>query len=240
MIKQLKLKKGSIVNKETYLKFEDEQKVVMAFEKCVRKISFRDRTRKEIFDFLHQLGDLDATQMNVIISKLESYGYIDDVRYTSSMIMNFQSLLVGQKKIVKSLLDKGIPYEMILKVLKEENNQSEFERALMFAEKLKCSLHDMPLLAKKSKIRTRLMSRGYEASLATEVVNQLDYDIDEMEEFIICQNEASKIKEKLDKKDMDPYKARQTMLRQLVNKGFRFETIQQVIDGQKEEDFDQN
>jgi 1,2-diacylglycerol 3-alpha-glucosyltransferase len=238
IVKQYKLKKGSIVNKDTYQRFEGEQKVANAFEKCVRKISFKDRTRKEIYDFLHGLGDLDATQMNAIISKLESYGYIDDFRYTSSMIMNFQSLLVGQKKIVKSLLDKGIPYEMILKVLTDEGKQSEFDIALMFAEKIKSSLSDMPLMAKKSKIRARLISRGFEHSLATEVVNQLDYDMDEMEELIICQNEASKIKSKLDKKDMDPYKAHQTLLRQLVSKGFRFETIQQVIDGQKEEDFD--
>ncbi len=238
IVNQFKLKKGSIVNKDTYQRFEGEQKVATAFEKCVRKISFKDRTRKEIFDFLHELGDLDATQMNAIVSKLESYGYVDDFRYTSSMIMNFQSLLVGQKKIIKSLLDKGIPYEMILKVLTDEGKQSEFDRALMFAEKIKSSLSDMPLMAKKSKIRSRLISRGYDHSLATEVVNQLDYDMDEMEELITCQNEASKLKKRLDKKEMDPYKAHQTLLRQLVSKGFRFETIQQVIDGQKEEDFD--
>lgn len=238
VVKQFKLKKGSIVSKDTYQRFESEQKVATAFEKCVRKISFRDRTRKEIFDFLHGLGDLDATQMNAIISKLESYGYVDDFRYTSSMIMNFQSLLVGQKKIVKSLLDKGIPYEMILKVMTDEGKQSEFDRALMFAEKIKSSLSDMPLMAKKSKIRSRLISRGFDHSLATEVVNQLDYDMDEMEELITCQNEASKLKKRLDKKEMDPYKAHQTLVRQLVSKGFRFETIQQVIDGQKEEELD--
>lgn len=238
VVKQFKLKKGSIVSKDTYQRFESEQKVATAFEKCVRKISFRDRTRKEIFDFLHGLGDLDATQMNAIISKLESYGYVDDFRYTSSMIMNFQSLLVGQKKIVKSLLDKGIPYEMILKVMTDEGKQSEFDCALMFAEKIKSSLSDMPLMAKKSKIRSRLISRGFDHSLATEVVNQLDYDMDEMEELITCQNEASKLKKRLDKKEMDPYKAHQTLVRQLVSKGFRFETIQQVIDGQKEEDLD--
>lgn len=238
LIKQLKLKKGSIVNKDTYQKFEDEQKVVEAFEKCVKKIAFKDRTRKEIFDFLHEIGNLTATQMNDIVAKLESYGYIDDVRYTSSMIMNFQSLLVGQNKIIKSLQDKGIPYEMILKVLSEETRQNEYDRALMFAEKTKSSLHDMPLLAKKSKIRTRLISRGFEPPLATEIVNQLDYDMDETEEFIICQNEAAKLKERLDRKQLDPYKARQTLLRQLVNKGFRFETIQQVIDGFKEDERD--
>lgn len=238
LIKQLKLKKGSIVNKDTYQRFEDDQKIVEAFEKCVKKIAFKDRTRKEIFDFLHELGNLTATQMNDIVAKLESYGYIDDVRYTSSMIMNFQSLLVGQNKIIKSLQDKGIPYEMILRVLSEETRQNEYDRALMFAEKTKSSLHDMPLMAKKSKIRTRLISRGFEPALATEIVNQLDYDMDETEEFIICQNEAAKLKDRLDRKQLDPYKARQTLLRQLVNKGFRFETIQQVIDGLEEDERD--
>lgn len=238
LIKQLKLKKGSIVNKDTYQRFEDDQKIVEAFEKCVKKIAFKDRTRKEIFDFLHELGNLTATQMNDIVAKLESYGYIDDIRYTSSMIMNFQSLLVGQNKIIKSLQDKGIPYEMILRVLSEETRQNEYDRALMFAEKTKSSLHDMPLLAKKSKIRTRLISRGFEPALATEIVNQLDYDMDETEEFIICQNEAAKLKDRLDRKQLDPYKARQTLLRQLVNKGFRFETIQQVIDGLEEDERD--
>jgi len=238
VVKHFKLKKGSIVNKDTYQRFEEEQKTAAAFERCVRKISFKDRTRKEIFDFLHSLGDLDASQMNVIISKLESYGYIDDVRYTSSMIMNFQSLLVGQKKIMKSLLEKGIPYEMILKVLTDEGKQSEFDRALMFAEKIKASLSDGPLIAKRSKIRSRLISRGFDHSLTTEVINQLDFGIDEVEELITCQNEALKLKKKLDKKDMDPYKVHQTLLRQLVSRGFRFETIQQVIGGQKEDDLE--
>lgn len=238
LVRQLKLKKGSIVNKDTYQKFEEEQKVVDAFEKCVRKIAFKDRTRKEMFDFLHQVGNLNATQMNLIISKLESYGYIDDVRYTSSMIMNFQSLLVGQNKIVKSLQDRGIPYEMILKVLNEEPKQSEYERAVILAEKIKSTLHDIPLMAKKSKIRKRLISRGFDSSLSTEVVNQLDFEMDETEEFIVCQNEASKLKAKLEKKGIDPYKAKQTLLRQLVNKGFRFETIQNVIADLKEETID--
>ena len=93
-------------------------------------------------------------------------------------------------------------------------------------------------MAKKSKIRKRLISRGFDTSLATEVVNQLDFEMDETEELIICQNEAAKLKLKLEKKGFDPYKAKQTLLRQLVNKGFRFETIQHVLADLKEDNVD--
>lgn len=238
LVRQLKIKKGSVVNKDVVYKIEEEQLVVDAFEKCVKKIALKDRTRKEIFDFLHTMGALNANQMNEIVARLESFGYIDDMRYTSSMILNFQSILVGKNRIVRTLLDKGIPYEMILTVLNEESRQSEADRATVFAEKLKASLRDVPLMAKKSKIRKRLVFRGFEPDLANEVVNQLDFAMDETEEIIVCQNDAEKIKAKLDKKEIDPYKAKQMLLKQLVNKGFRFETIQHVIADIKEENVD--
>lgn len=238
LVRQLKIKKGSVVNKDVVYKIEEEQLVVDAFEMCVKKIAFKDRTRKEIFDFLHGIGTLNAIQMNEIVARLETYGYIDDVRYTTSMIMNFQSILVGQNRIVRTLLDKGIPYEMILSVLNKESKQSEADRATIFAEKIKSTLRDVPLMAKKSKIRKRLVFRGFEPDLANDVVNQLDFEMDETEEIIVCQTEAEKIKAKLDKKEVDPYKAKQMLLKQLVNKGFRFETIQHVIADVKEDNVD--
>ena len=90
-----------------------KSEAVKAYQSCLKRIAAKDRTRKEIYDWLTQNTQLDIKQINEIVEKLEERDLINDLRYTKNQVYNLKLLMQGKNKISRTLRKKGIPYEMI-------------------------------------------------------------------------------------------------------------------------------
>lgn len=166
-------KDGSLTKKqvETLL---DRQNGTLAYQSCIKKLTYKDRSRKEIYDWLTQNTECDIYTINRIVEKLESKGYIDDVRFTEEQVASLRSSLNGSNKIIKTLTKKGIPYELIEEKL-AESKDSEESNAFLYGEKLLASCKNDSIKKSKTYVYTHLINKGYSSSIAKHVSEHLDY-----------------------------------------------------------------
>jgi len=225
------LKRKKVIQKIAWEEIQDDQKIVLAYQSCIRKLAIKDRTRKEMYDHLNEKTDCTIAQINAIIDRLELRGYIDDKRYVMAMIMNLRSLLVGKNRIIKSLLQKGIPYEMIQEVLEMEADDSELNMALRWAEKIQYTIGNKSLLAKKQKIYQKLLNQGYDVEIATQVLGLMSFSDDQQNERAYCAQAGEKAKRRFKRKYQDDSKQwQQAIYKALSNQGFKQADIQAVLE----------
>ncbi len=171
-----------------------KQEMVKAWKGCMKRIAVKDRTRKEIYDWLTRKTKCDIEQINEIVEKLELKGYIDDERYCAENISRMKIALFGRERMIRDLRKKGIPAEMISQQLDEEVDE-EYENAVEYAKKAARSLQPQSHRMKERKLREKLIQKGYSQEIADEVVMQFDFreaDSDELDSLRKCMVKARK------------------------------------------------
>ncbi|MBN2850033.1 MAG: RecX family transcriptional regulator, partial [Erysipelotrichaceae bacterium] len=222
------LRRDKVISEETLQELMLDEKVVKAYQACIRKLTLRDRTRKEMYDYLTQETELPIKQINDLIEVMEQRGYIDDLRYVNSAVMNLRTLLQGRKKIVRSLMQKGIPYEMIEKALTEDITDDEVNLAQRWAEKTLPSIKDKSLRLKKQLMRQKLHAQGFESSISDLVMQRLNFADDERQELDRLRKTAAKARKRYESKSTGS-KLRNQIYRYLGSQGYQAEDIYLVL-----------
>lgn len=222
------LRRDKVISDETLQELMLDEKVVKAYQACIRKLTFKDRTRKEMYDYLTQETQLPIKQINDLIELMEQRGYIDDVRYVNSAVMNFRSLLQGRKKIVRNLLQKGIPYESIEKALNEDLSDDEVNLALRWAEKVMPTIKDKSLRLKKELLKQKLQGQGFDGSIIDLVMQRLNFADDERQEIDRLRKAAEKARKRYEHKASGS-KLRNQIYRYLATQGYASEEIYLVL-----------
>ena len=222
------LRRDKVISEETLQELMLDEKVVKAYQACIRKLTLRDRTRKEMYDFLTQETELPIKQINELIEIMEQRGYVDDVRYVNSAVMNLRSLLQGRKKIIRSLMLKGIPFELIEKALNEDVSDDEVNLALRWAEKTMPTIKDKSLRLKKQLLRQKMHAQGFDSSVSEIAMARLNFADDERQELERLQKTAQKVRKRYETKSSGST-LRNQIFRYLSNQGYESEDIYLVL-----------
>ncbi len=222
------LRQLSMVDQKNLDELLDEEKVVLAYQSCIRKISMRDRTRKEMYDFLTQKTELNIKQINDLIEHLEDRKYIDDVRYANSAVSNLSSLLQGKQRIIKTLKQKGIPQDLINSALQIDDEETEIKNALRYAEKVMPSIKDVSLKMKQQKLSIKLLTQGFDYSVIDVVMKSLNFSEDERNQLNNCTKATAKAVKKYASK-YEGNALRNHVFDYLTQKGFEIDDINAVF-----------
>ena len=164
-----------------------------AYQACLRKLAIKDRSQKEIVDWLTQNTSCSLESVRIIIQSLKEKGYLNDERYAREHLHSLFASLLGENEVRRRLAKKGISEYLIQKVLSQKEEQEEIF-ALEYAKKvLKSSSYSVRKT--KDSIRMRLHQRGYTNEVIDGVLNQLDFskvDAKELEHLRKCANQAKK------------------------------------------------
>lgn len=164
-----------------------------AYQACLRKLAIKDRSQKEIVDWLTQNTSCSLESVRIIIQSLKEKGYLNDERYAREHLHSLFASLLGENEVRRRLAKKGISEYLIQKVLSQKEEQEE-NFALEYAKKvLKSSSYSVRKT--KDYIRMRLHQRGYTNEVIDGVLNQLDFskvDAKELEHLRKCANQAKK------------------------------------------------
>lgn len=206
----------------------DHESVVKAYQGCVRKIAMKDRTRKEIYDWLTNETECSIKDINAIVEKLENLGYIDDYKYAQSAVLTMKGALMGNNRIVKTLRKKGVPEDMIESVMANMDDD-EYKNALVYAERIRNTIHDKSLAMKKRALTQRVIARGYSSDVAREVVEALSYIDEQNNEINVLKKTALKARRRYEKK-LSGTRLRNAIFKYCINNGFGYEDIYAVLD----------
>lgn len=190
------LRKGNTVNKSTIDELMSDEQFVKAYQACIRKLATKDRTIKEMYDYLTSNTTLSIREINTLIEHLEGKGYLNDLSYAQSMVSSLQGLLQGKNKIIQNLRKKGIPQAIIDQVIAQDKMENEVAQAIAWATKIKPTIHDRSLRASKQLLTQKMMHQGYDFNVIEVVMQSLNFADEEKTELENLRKAALKAKKR--------------------------------------------
>lgn len=177
-----KIRKGTMLDRNTVEEFHHKEKVLLAYRACIRRLRLKDYTHKEMHRYLEQKTDLSEQDITQLLNELEEKGYVNDQAYLHDKMEKLHGSMQGKGKILRSLVEKGIPYEDVKQALDAINDDDESQKAVDLAEKLKQSVKDKSQFMTRQTIMRKLIANGFDSNLARSVSEKVKLpDVDEKE-----------------------------------------------------------
>ena len=223
------LKKDGVVHELTLQELQRREVILKAWILCIKKLAAKDRTRKEMYDILLKDNTLDAKTMNDMIDKLEEKGYINDQSYLMNHLEKMSDSLEGKQKIIRTLVKKGLPYEMVKEGVDSYSDASERTKAIRYIKKNEKLMKEGSVKMKKQMLISRLINHGYSFDIAKDVVNNYEFTDDFLNDtdslYKAIQKAIRTYSRKYSGQDL-----KRMVLNQLIRKGFSSDDVLMAIE----------
>lgn len=224
------LRKNEKLTNEQVENLQKETIQMKAYVDCVKMIARKDRTTKEIYDYLTNETACDIEMINKIVDQLEERNYINDHVYTQNMVHNMKITLQGEQKIIRTLKKKGIPYEMIMEVVDSTDPDEEYANALKWAQKLQKTINGKSVKMKQKAMYQKLLARGFDNDVINRIMEDLNFNQESKDEIDNLKNCAAKARRKYAKKANDLSSLRNSIFKYCLAQGYQTEDIYTVLD----------
>ena len=214
------------LDQKLYEILKNEEKVFLGYLSCLRKLSIRDLSVKQISDFLKIKKQLNQKEIKHIVDKLISFNLLDDEKYCINRFNYLNKQLYSIKQIKTKLVKDGISKDLIEKYV-INNSEDEYDKAIKLAKKYSNSIKNKSLNATKQNILNKIVNLGYGYDAAKSAIDSLNLTNDN--EIEILKREYLKAKNKYTKKYTD-YDLRNHIYTSLISKGFKSEDIKTIME----------
>jgi recX family len=225
---QYGLRKGITLSKEQLHNFEEHIDSEQLYQRCLRKLSLKDRTIYEMRKWLKETELADYQEVNALMDKLVKKGYLDDEKLCMEQIQALSNSLYGPKQIISKLKQRGLKEDCILACM-EQSKLKEYEYALSYATKALKQSQKSSVTKTKNTIRNKLMTRGYSNSTIEKVVSELDYSSNKENEDVLLEKLIQKAIKRYERK-YSGYDLKTRIYRYCLTQGFHSEDINALMD----------
>lgn len=120
------LKKGLELSDSQIEALKDNDETEYVFGLILNFLSYRPRTIKEVRDRLYKYEVRDKDKQDVLIAKLQSKGYLDDVAFATWFIESRNTHRPRSSRMLKQELQvKGVPNEIITQAMAGSADESD-------------------------------------------------------------------------------------------------------------------
>ena len=225
---QYGLRKGITITKKQLQSFEEHIDSELLYQRCLRKLSLKDRTIYEMRKWLKETELADDLEVNTLVGKLLQKGYLDDEKLCIEQILALSNSLYGPKQIITKLKQRGIKEDCILACM-EQLKIKEYEYALTYAIKALKQSQKSSVTKTKNTICNKLMMRGYSNSTIEKVVSELDYSSNKENENVLLEKLIQKAMKRYERKYRG-YDLKTRIYRYCLTQGFHGEDISVLMD----------
>ncbi len=216
---------------KTYELLKKEENLILGYNAVLKKLSIKDHSIKQIKDFLYLKRKLNSDEVNKIIDKLIQYNLLDDEKYCIERINYLNEQLFSIKQIKNKLKNEGISNELIEKYIVSDSNK-EYEKINKLVNKYLNTIKNKSLNAKKQLILNKVVNLGFNYDDVKMAIDSLNIKVDN--EYELLKKEYLKIKNKYQRK-YESYDLKYRISGYLMNKGFKLEDINKVMEEENEE-----
>ncbi len=200
-----------------------------AYNKALEFLSYRMRSTKEVAEHLAK-KEYSEVIIQEVIFKLKEYRYVDDLEFAIAYVRTQkQTNGKGPSVLKRELAGKGIDQTSIEQALSEYNGDDQLQEAIHHAEKLLKKTNKISSVQLKQKIEQYLMRKGFPFDIISSVLEEVQYEQDESEEWNALVKHAEKAQRKY--QNEDPYQYRLKMKQFLYRKGFPIDIIEKFLEG---------
>lgn len=190
-------------------------------------ISFQNRTKKEVHDYLVKY-DIAPAQITTILQSLEADNWINDQRYCQNYLEG--QIRTGNKgpyRLQEKLKQKGIAPDLIAQALQGLDFSP---LALKEAEKLQRKYSQrLSHRNLKTKITQALYQKGFNSDTIRFAISQLNWEKDSETEEELLEKELDKALRRYQRK-YDGFQLKQRLSQALLRKGFDYDLIKSKLD----------
>ena len=215
---------------KTYELLKKEENLILGYNAVLKKLSVKDHSIKQIKDFLYLKRKLNSDEVNKIIDKLIQYNLLDDEKYCIERINYLNEQLFSIKQIKNKLKNEGISNELIEKYIVSDSNK-EYEKVNKLVNKYLNTIKNKSLNAKKQLILNKFVNLGFNYDDVKMAIDSLNIKVDN--EYELLKKEYLKIKNKYQRK-YESYDLKYRISGYLMNKGFKLEDINKVMEEENE------
>ena len=166
------IKEGMQISEAELKRAVNADNTQYAFDSAVNLLSFKMRTKKEMKDKLTE-KKIDEDAIDKAIEKLESYGYIDDIKYASLFVESAVSEANYGKKVVEyKLKQRGISDEISARAMQIYTDEAEIEIAQRHYEALYAKYIKEEKNKRRTKIYSNLLRRGFSYDVISSVISE--------------------------------------------------------------------
>jgi len=140
------------------------------FNKALKYLSYKNRSTKEIYDYLKK-KEFSESEIEEAINKLIEYKFLDDNNFSEIFIRDRQLKGKSKRLISYELKQKGINRDTAEKSLESADN--DLKTAKQYIEKRIHQFNRLDLEKRKQRIIGRLQSRGYSWDIIKTVLKQI-------------------------------------------------------------------
>ena len=216
---------------KTYELLKKEENLILGYNAVLKKLFIKDHSIKQIKDFLYLKRKLNSDEVNKIIDKLIQYNLLDDEKYCIERINYLNEQLFSIKQIKNKLKNEGISNELIEKYIVSDSNK-EYEKINKLVNKYLNTIKNKSLNAKKQLILNKVVNLGFNYDDVKMAIDSLNIKVDN--EYELLKKEYLKIKNKYQRK-YESYDLKYRISGYLMNKGFKLEDINKVMEEENEE-----
>ena len=220
------LTKGMLLDKEQLEEIKTFAQFSYGKNLGLYYISFKQRTEKEVKDYLFK-HEINPHIIPKIIKNLKEDHWIDDYKLLESLAQqNLNSGDKGAYVLKQKWLQKGCDKQVIDDVL----GQFDFsDLAIKVASKLFRKYQGkLPSKALKDKLTQSLIHKGFSFQESKLAINHLELEIDEENEQNLLYREIDKQYQKFSKK-YEGYELKQRLTQSLARKGYDFDAIASAL-----------
>lgn len=161
------------INEEYIQKVLREEELSKAKDQALKFLTYRQRSEKEIIDKLKKKG-FEESIIDDTLNYLKKYKLVDDVEFAKAFMRDKINLnKFGPIRIKHELYKKGIDNNIIEKVLEENDEEDEYNRALNLAKKKLPSYKNDDKNAIYRKLGGFLQRKGYSYDCIFKVLKEL-------------------------------------------------------------------
>ena len=154
------------------IQFLSQEKIGQQY--CVQTLARGMKTKKELTQKLKEKGICNNEVINKILSKISSYGYLDDEKFAQNYI-SMQKNRMGTNKIKFELEQKGVDYKTINKYISQIENEEEV--ALLLAQKYMRNKENS--YKNKTKLYSHLVSKGFTYEIISKVLQNFSWQLED-------------------------------------------------------------
>ncbi len=141
------------------------------FDRALKYLSYKNRSTKEIYDYLKK-KEFSDEEITSAIEKLVEYKFLDDKNYSEIFTRDRQLKGRSKRMISYELKQKGINKDLSEMTL--ENAQDDLKTAKEYIGKRLHQFNRLDPEKRKQRIVGRLQSRGYSWDVIKKVLQEID------------------------------------------------------------------
>lgn len=130
---QFHLEEGTGITEEDYHKLVYEVIAKRAKKRAMHLLEQMDRTEHQLREKLKQ-GGYPVASIDIAISYVSSYHYLDDVRYAAAFV-RYRQERMSRRQLKQKLLERGISKEIVDQALEAEYEASERQQIIKLLDK---------------------------------------------------------------------------------------------------------